>query len=153
VPRLLAWGAHVLLYTSEESPHLLQEALLAGVSGVCLKRDGIDDLVDAISAVGRGGTVLSSSGARALLEHGALRARLTAVEIETLRAVAYGKTTKEIADLRCVEASTVDSHIEHIRRKYADATGTKVNRVTMVRVGVRDGYVDRRHLGEDPQNT
>lgn len=150
---LKTWGAHVLLYTSEESPHLLQQALLAGVTGVCLKRDGIDDLVDAISAVGRGGTVLSSPGARALVEDKALSARLTPVEVETLRAVAYGKTTKEIAVARGVEVSTVDTHIEHIRRKYAESTGAKVNRVTMLREALRDGYLDRRYLGEDPANT
>lgn len=153
VAALIGWGAQVLLYTSEESPHLLQLALQAGVLGVCLKRDGIDDLVDAISAVGRGTTVLSSSGARALVDDKALAARLTPSEIATLRAIAYGKTTKEIAEAHCVEVSTVDTHVEHIRRKYAESTGTKVNRVTMLRAGLRDGYLDRRYLHEDPENT
>lgn len=153
VGALIAWGARVVLYTSEESPHLLQVALQSGVLGVCLKRDGIDDLVDAITAVGRGTTVLSSSGARALIDDKALAARLTPSEITTLRALAYGKTTKEIAEAHCVEVSTVDTHIEHIRRKYAESTGTKVNRVTMVREALRDGYLDRRYVHEDPENT
>lgn len=153
VPALVEWGAQVVLYTSEESPHLLQAALKAGVLGVCLKRDGIDALVAAISAVGRGTPVLSSVGARALIDDQALAARLTPAEIEVLRAIAYGKTTKQIADALFVEPSTIDTHVEHIRSKFAESSGTKVNRVSMAVMGLRLGYIPRNHLLNDPENT
>ena len=61
VGRLHEWGAHVLLYTTEELPHPLQLAMQAGIDGLCLKNDGIDALVAAIMEVGHGHTVLSSA--------------------------------------------------------------------------------------------
>ena len=51
VSALKAWGAAVLLYTSEERPRPLRAALRAGVDGLCLKNDGLDALVHAVAQV------------------------------------------------------------------------------------------------------
>jgi len=152
VERLHDWGALVVLYTTEEHPHPLRLAMRAGIDGLSLKNDGIDALVATISSVGRGETVLSSPLARALVSDQALRASLTTTEIETLRALALGKTPQEIATMRSVAPSTIGTHIEHIRAKYAPSGG-KVNRARMVHLGMQDGYVDRRDADEDPENT
>lgn len=153
VPTLQKWGAHVLLYTTEEAPHPLQRAMQAGVDGLCLKNDGVDALVAAIVSLGHGEAVLSSPLARALISDGALRAKLTPAEVETLRALAYGKTPAEIAKARFLAVSTIETHVEHIRAKYAASTGGKVNRARMLHEGLKDGYLGRMTEGQDPEIT
>ena len=151
IARLREWGARVLLYTTEERPHPLQQAMAAGADGLSLKNDGVDALVGAVADVVAGRQGLSSPLARALLEHEMLAARLTPTEIETLRALSYGKTVGEIAARRQVAPSTVGTHIEHIRRKYADSCGVRVSQNRMIAEGSRDGYVDPRFvLPDDP---
>lgn len=144
VPRLRKWGARVLIYTTEERPHPLQQALAAGADGLSLKNDGVDALVSAIAQVASGQRGLSSPLARALLEHSSLKASLTPTEIQTLRALSYGKSPEEIAQRRHVAASTVRTHIESIRRKYAETAKVRVSQTRMIAEGTVDGYVDPR---------
>ena len=49
--------------------------------------------------------------------------------------------------------STIVTHVEHIRAKYADATGNKVNRARMLHLGLRDGYLGRPDAEQDPEIT
>lgn len=151
IPTLKAWGAHVVLYTSQEAPVPLRDALRAGVDGLCLKNDGMPALVDAIACVGRGEMVFSGPLARAALEDEAIGARLTRREVEVLRGLAYGLTHAELARRLFVEKSTIDSHVENIRQQYAVSTGAKVNRARMLREALLDGYLDARpERGEIP---
>lgn len=154
IPRLRQWGARVVLYTTEERPYPLQQALDAGADGLSLKNDGIDALVSTIEQVASGHLGLSSPFARALLRLDALQAQLTATEVDTLRALSYGKSPEEIAVRRHVSVSTVRTHIEHIRQKYAETTGARVSRTRLIAEGEKDGYVDQRFFSDqDPSIT
>ncbi len=146
---LTEWGARVLLYTSEEAPVPLLEALRAGVDGLCLKNDGLDALVEGIRTVAEGRPAYSGPLARAALDDRALGARLTPAELETLNALGLGLTNAEIARSAQLAESTVNSHVESIRRKYAERLGTKVNRTRLVREGMRDGYLRRPGREDD----
>lgn len=142
IVRLKTWGAHVIMYTSEESPVRLQDALRAGLDGLCLKNDGLPALVAAINDVGLGQPVYSGPLARAALKDDALGAKLTPKEIDVLRLLALGLSAQEMAVASHVEVSTVRTQIESIRRKYAELAGSKVNSVRIVYEAARDGYVD-----------
>lgn len=146
LPALVAWAPGVLLYTSEERPARLRAAMRAGVSGLCLKTDGLQALADAIAQVGAGRPAFSGPLAQALLEDEALGATLTARECEILQGLAMGLTNAEIARELFLSDKTVQTHAENIRRKYA-VGGDRVNRARMVREAQRDGYLDDPHRG------
>ena len=139
---LKAWGAKVLLYTTEESPAKLRAALREGVDGLCLKNDGLDALAKAIQQVGEDQRVFSGPLARAALDDASLGAILTDREAEVLRGLAYGLSNQEVADALVIQESTVKSHVEKIRAKYVGGDGEKVNRARLIHEAMRDGYLD-----------
>ena len=151
---LKEWGASVLLYTTETTPARLRKALDRGIDGLTLKVEGMAALAEAIAVVGAGGTAFNGPLARAVQEDNAVSARLTPAEVKVLRGLSYGLAPPQIADTLVVAESTVVSHIEAIRRKYAEVTGGKVNRARMIREGLRDGYLERpdrpEKSAEDP---
>jgi DNA-binding CsgD family transcriptional regulator len=62
---------------------------------------------------------------------------LTAREVEVVRLIADGYTSKEIAETLCISPKTVDAHRGHIFRKVG------VNdRVGLTRYAIRRGLVD-----------
>ena len=150
---LKAWSGRVVLYTSEEAPARLREAMQRGIDGLCLKNDGAAALADAIAAVGRGRFVCSGPLARAVVSDEALSAKLTPAEIRVLRALALGLSTADIALRLSVAETTVGTQVESIRRKYSDATGQKVNRVRLLREGMKDGYFDPPRVTKNTENT
>ena len=149
IASLKSWGAAVLLFTSEEAPHPLQLALRAGADGLCLKNDGLGALVHAITVVGSGQMAFSGPLARAAQGDERLIARLTPKEIEVLRALSFGLAPGEIASRSFNSEKTIETHIENIRRKYADAVGEPVNRARMLREAGQDGYISPKDRPRD----
>ena len=152
ISTLKEWSGKVVLYTSEEGPARLREAMRRGIDGLCLKNDGAPALAEAIAAVGRGQFVWSGPLARAAVNDDALSAQLTPAEIRVLRALALGLTTREIAKRLNVAETTVGTQVESIRRRYSDATGQKVNRVRMLHEGLIDGYLDPPRATKNTEN-
>lgn len=149
LPDLVQWSPHVLLYTSEERPARLRAAMRTGVSGLCLKTDGLSALADAIQDVAVHGTAFSGPLAQALLEDDALGARLTERECEVLEGLATGLTIADIADQLVLSVKTVQTHAENIRRKYT-ADGSRANRARMLLEAQRDGYLGTPSMKADP---
>ncbi|HRA46146.1 MAG TPA: response regulator transcription factor [Phycicoccus sp.] len=149
---LREWCGTVVLYTSEEAPARLREALREGVDGLSLKNDGTPALAGVIVEVAHGRPAWSGPLARAVVNDDAVMPRLTPEEVRVLKALAGGLTTAEIAERLHKSPSTVGTQIESIRRRYADFTGTKVNRARMLREGARDGYVDPPRARKDQGN-
>lgn len=144
IAALRPWTAHLLLHTSEERPHVLQEAVRAGVEGVCLKTEPLETLVQVLRDLRHHRMALGTPVARTLLREESLTARLTPAEIGTLRALSLGLSAREVAASRHVEVSTVNTHIETIRAKYSATLGEKVNRTRMLEVARADGVIDPR---------
>lgn len=144
VQALRAWGAQVVLYTSEQRPYPLQCALAAGVRAIVPKLDPIDRLVEVIVQVAAGEPHLSAPAAAAVREEPQCLARLTPSELRVLRLTAYGLTAADIAETLVVSQRTVDTHMANILEKYSDATRTKVKRGGLLRLAGEDGYTDQR---------
>ncbi|MBQ2585896.1 MAG: response regulator transcription factor, partial [Bacteroidaceae bacterium] len=62
---------------------------------------------------------------------------LTATEIEVMRAIAQGKTTKEIANERFSSIHTINTHRKNIFRKLQVNTAHEA-----IRVAIRSGLID-----------
>ena len=86
----------------------------------------MDELVQAIRTVAAGGRYLSATVSNIVIgdyagessgEHGAVQSPLTSREVEVLRAVAEGLSTKEIAARLKMSARTVETHRHAISEK------------------------------------
>ncbi|MGB9428431.1 MAG: response regulator transcription factor [Gammaproteobacteria bacterium] len=103
------------MYANEEYVH---EALGAGASAYVLKEATPDELKLAIEAVARGGTFLSATVSRQVIEEYAGQAagksghtpHLTPRQKQILHLISEGKNVKEIAFELKVSVKTVESH-------------------------------------------
>lgn len=121
-------GSKVVLLTSSESADDLLEAVKTGASGYLTKDTPLPRLVDAMRDVLSGGAAVSPamggklfSALRDLLRHhGATLARtpeLTGRELEILKHVAQGKTSREIAEMLFISENTVRNHVRNVLDK------------------------------------
>lgn len=130
----------VLLTMHTEDPYVIR-ALQAGVRGYVLKSQAVEDLVQAIREVSRGGIYLSPGVSRTLVDAYLMRRNpdpdpLTRRERQVLQLIAEGKTTKEIASLLTVSVKTAESHRMRLMAKL-DIHET----AGLVRYAIRQGLV------------
>lgn len=117
----------VLALTVHDNEEYLFQMLRAGACGYVLKKARPVELVDAIEAASRGETYLFPSMAKSLVgdylrrveagEESDTYAQLTARERETLKLLAEGYTSPEIAELLHLSVKTVSAHRQHIMEK------------------------------------
>jgi DNA-binding NarL/FixJ family response regulator len=126
-------GVRVIMLTTFELDEYVFEALRAGASGFMLKDAEPDELVRAVRVVADGGSLLSPSVTRRVIEQfaGAAPApatphpelaRLTERERDILAWVATGRSNDEIAAELVVSPATVRTHVSR----------------AMVKLGARD---------------
>jgi DNA-binding CsgD family transcriptional regulator len=94
-----------------------------------------DDLVGCIRDVLAGKTYLAPAAAAKLAE-GVTHVRLTPRELATLRSMADGKATKEIASELDISERTVKTHVGHLFEKLGVTSRTEA-----VKVATRRGLV------------
>lgn len=143
IPRLVEWGAVVLIHTSQEVAVPLRSAIRAGAAGLCLKNDGSQALCDAVRAVANGEFACSSELARVLLEEPGLIAALTPREVEVVHGLDDGLTHQQIARRLHLAPSTVKEHLKSVRRKYMEVGRHISNAHSIVREARRDGWLPR----------
>jgi DNA-binding NarL/FixJ family response regulator len=141
IPALRAWGAKVLLHTSEESPVLLRGAVSAGANGLVLKSDRPESLREALLAIHSEEYVVSSALAQALLEDPHITAELTPREVEILQAVDDGLGHKQIASRLGISTETVKSHLNNACQKFRDLGREVTNTVSVVKMARKDGWL------------
>ena len=132
----------IILFTVDESRASLAEAIQAGVSGYLLKDVGIDELVNAARLSLEGKAVIHPALTQAFIEEVHLadhrpEAPLSKREIEILQRVAYGATTKEVADQLGISPHTVKTHLERIFEKLGAN-----DRAQAVAIAIRQGIVE-----------
>lgn len=121
-------GLQVVMLTGETSPIVLAECIEAGAIGIIRKSDPFERLIDQVSDVMQGRTILSTGARDQLLadlrshraqedQRGAPFARLTVRESEVLRALIDGKNAETIARESYVSIATVRSHIKALLAK------------------------------------
>ena len=127
-----------------ENEQFLFEALKVGASGYVLKSGADDDIVEACRAAMRGHSFLYPSAVNTLVRDFLERSDkaadydpLTPRELEVLKLIAEGKTTKEIAELLVLSVKTVERHRADILHRL----GMR-DRVDLTRYAIRRGLIE-----------
>ncbi|SKB82750.1 response regulator [Dyadobacter psychrophilus] len=115
----------VLIQTVFEDDDKIFQAICSGASGYIIKNPNPEVYVKAIREVNTGGSHLSPSIARRVLEmfqHQFVKSELTFVELtqreqQVLRHMVKGMSYKMIADACNISFSTVATHVNHIYEK------------------------------------
>ncbi len=110
----------ILALTSFQDDDTVHTMLAKGAVGYIVKGSLLRDLVSTIRTVNQGNTVLSSEAARVLLNASQPQQRdfkLTARELDILKAMAAGLNNGEIAARFVISQSTVKFHIVNILQK------------------------------------
>ncbi|MGH9673059.1 MAG: response regulator [Bryobacteraceae bacterium] len=118
----------VVILSMHDTEEFILGALRAGARGFVLKKASQHDLMDALRAVAQGGTWLSpqvSDKLMARIQEGNFSPRplpaplqaLSRRELQVMRLVAEGKTSKEIATLLDLGLQTVRSYRKTMMRK------------------------------------
>lgn len=107
-------SVNYMMLTAYHDAQLIFDALSAGASGYLLKRATREELIDAIKDVHNGGSPMSSSIARLVVdafrkapEKNADLEQLTEREFDVLRLLARGMLYKEISDELSISYNTV----------------------------------------------
>jgi DNA-binding NarL/FixJ family response regulator len=110
---------HVLVYTWEANPELIERTLATGVSGLASKALTADELVAVIERVARGERVVATSSrhARVVADWPGRTAGLTSRESEILALVIQGLRNDDIAEALFLGVNTVKTHLKSLYRK------------------------------------
>jgi DNA-binding NarL/FixJ family response regulator len=134
-----------LMLSMYDHEQFLFEALKAGASGYVLKSGADNDIVDACRAAMRGHSFLYPSAVHTLVRDFIERADergnefdlLTARELEVLKLIAEGHTSREIAVMLVISIKTVDRH----RTNMLEKLGMR-DRVELTRYAIRRGLIE-----------
>ncbi len=117
--RQLCPDVKIIALTGHRASAYLSEVLKAGASGYVLKQAAIDELIDAIQIVAKGGNYIDRASRDSIvnspLDHKVYKGEpqgkpLSQREVQVLSLVANGYTNKEIANELAISVKTVESH-------------------------------------------
>ncbi|MGB2951810.1 MAG: response regulator transcription factor [Gaiellaceae bacterium] len=134
-----------LILSMYENEQFLFEALKAGASGYVLKSGADDDIVAACRAAMRGQSFLYPEAVNHLVrgfleradERGEDLEPLTPRELEVVKLIAEGHTSKEIAEMLVISIKTVERHRANVLEKL----GMR-DRVELTRYAIRRGLIE-----------
>ena len=131
-----------ILVSDELTPQFLRRVVYASHQFSIVFKDGpLKDLRDALDAVSRYTRFISQRALEAIInqqqEDESQPSILTETETEIVKAIAKGKTTKEIANERFSSVHTITTHRKNIFRKLGVNTAHEV-----IKYALRAGLVD-----------
>lgn len=141
------YGAKVLALTANDREAAIRRAIRAGIHGYLLLGGCLDELIDAVWAVGMGARYLCPIVAQRMAESLAADA-LTQRENQVLRLVATGQSNKAIARQLAIELGTVKSHVSAIMTKLG-----AISRTQAANIAVTRGLVDERRPYQPGNNS
>lgn len=113
-----------LMCTAYEDEEKIFDSLKAGAAGYILKTEGPAKIIEAIDELVSGGSPMSSSIARKVVEsfnhlenENAVLATLSDREKDVLENLAKGLISKEVADVLNISNGTVRKHVQNIYKK------------------------------------
>jgi DNA-binding NarL/FixJ family response regulator len=137
-------ASHVVMYTWNFHPELIEGARARGVHGYLSKTLPARDLVTALEAIHAGEIVITEPPPRARSLSGlnwpGRNEGLTDRESEILALITQGKSNAEVAALTFLSPNTLKSYIRTIYRKIGVASRTQA-----VLWGVRHGFTPDHH--------
>lgn len=116
----------ILVITMFANQKNILDAIQAGARGYLLKDERIEDCIEAIYNIRRGGSPISPIIARQLLKHIEPRvpeeqipmtAPLTEREYEVLNLLARGLSNVDCAEVLSISSNTIGTHVKNIYRK------------------------------------
>jgi DNA-binding NarL/FixJ family response regulator len=136
----------ILILTMHKGSESLSNAMASGADGYILKENAPQDLIRAIKILQEGGTYISPSlfpyleeffiqshrGNHPFSDNNALSGR----EIEIIKLIAEGKSSKKIAETLCLSYRTIQNHRTNILRKLNLTKSTD-----LVRYAFLKGYI------------
>jgi DNA-binding NarL/FixJ family response regulator len=146
---LLPQTAVIILTAHEDDEHVF-EGIKAGAQGYLLKDAELEDLSRAIRTVHAGATIIAPDLAQKMLntfQSGESRTGkglvppLTDRELEVIKALAQGKSDRQIAHSLGISEKTVNNHTSNIYRKLH-----LFDRTQAVIYAVREGIIDVEEL-------
>jgi DNA-binding NarL/FixJ family response regulator len=144
----------VIILTAHEEDEQVFEGIKAGAQGYLLKDAEPEDLSRAIRTVHAGDTIIAPDLAQKMLstfETGKVSGRsrlmppLTEREVEVIRALAQGKSDRQIANSLGISEKTVRNHTSNIYRKLHI-----FDRTQAVIYAIREGVIDVEDLEYRP---
>ncbi|MFN7923698.1 MAG: response regulator transcription factor [Bryobacteraceae bacterium] len=161
-------NAKVVVLSMLDDEVAVMNAMRAGARGFVLKRASLSDLLDAMRTVAKGGSYLSPQVSDRLLrriQSGNLHSNpispllegLSRREVQVLRLVAEGKSSKEIADILGLELETVRSYRKTMMKKLRVNNAASLTKVAVAAglIGVAaPSYIPGPSAtsGEEPQS-
>ena len=127
-------ATRVLALTRHADQGYLRNLLAAGATGYVLKQSAADTLVQAIRTVAQGGTYLEPTLAGGIVERaigGRAGMELSDREQQVLRAIAWGRSNKEIAAELGLSVKTVESYKATATHKLDLRTRTQIIRYAL----------------------
>ena len=154
-------ATRILLLTMHEEPAYLRTALSAGATGYVLKKSVDADLLTAIRGVHKGRTYVDSELAEVLVrdaispeasdrDGSAARSLLSDRELQVLKLVAEGFSSREVAEQIFVSTKTVETY----RSRFAEKLGLK-SRAQIVQYALNLGLLspEKFTIGKKPTKT
>jgi DNA-binding NarL/FixJ family response regulator len=130
-----------ILISDELTPQFLRRVVYASHQFSIVFKDGsMKDIRDALDAVSRHNRHISQRALEVIINHqqeDEQPSLLTSTETEIVKAIAQGKTTKEIANERFSSIHTITTHRKNIFRKLGINTAHEV-----VKYALRAGLID-----------
>lgn len=130
-----------IVHSSSENEQDLVNAFSVGAVGYILKGISDEQLLAELEIVCDGGASISPKMARRLIDYfhviGPQKKKLTRTETDVLNRLRDGMTYDQIAEIKHVSRSTVQTHIKNIYKKL-----NVNNRVDAVRAGVLFGMIE-----------
>ena len=131
-----------ILVSEELTPRFLRRVVYSSHQFSIIFKDGpLQEVREALEAVGRHQRFISQRALEVIIsQHHEEEEQpnvLTATEVEIVKAIAQGKTTKEIANERFSSVHTITTHRKNIFRKLGINTAHEV-----VKYALRAGLVD-----------
>jgi DNA-binding NarL/FixJ family response regulator len=121
----------VLVLTAHEDEQHVVPLLEAGATGYLPKTIGLNELLEAIRATGRGESVLPPAVASVVVRHLAGKTSpapqdaLTPRELQVLRLLAKGQSNQQIARRLALSVRTIEAHLTHVYAKLGVGSRTE----------------------------
>jgi DNA-binding NarL/FixJ family response regulator len=133
----------ILILTNSVNKHEFATLTKIGIKNIIYKTADRDEVMAAVDAALKGKKYYSEEILDLILELGEIKAspeesaNLTNSEIEIVKLIAGGMTTKEIAEKKCISFHTVNTHRKNIFRKLGVSNASE-----LIMHAIRAGWID-----------